>query len=133
MHIKTIPHGPSIKAHWGSDVENLSFSSQGLNIRIALEIDAERRVRGLDVTFPDASAFRYLDELDLARYWMSKGFVRGHPVLEVQGGGWCDEEAVLQQFENHRREWLIATSNGCVSVLASSDPTIIEVAWDRDA
>lgn len=133
MHIKTIPQGPPTKVHWESDVENLKFSPQGLKVRIALETDTDRRVHGLDVTFLDASAFRYLDELDLARYWVSEGLVRGYPVLEVQGGGWCDEEAVLQQFENRRREWLIVTGNGCVSVLAPSSPTITEVAWNLDA
>jgi hypothetical protein len=88
-------------------------------------------VNGLDISLPDASAFRYLDELDLARYWSSEGFVPGYPVLEVVSGGWCDEEAVLQHYENRRRECLVVTGNGCVSVsvLAPTGPAVEAVEW----
>jgi hypothetical protein len=133
MRLKTLPYSAPAEVHWGSDVESLSFSSRGLNVRIAREINGDGQVRGLDVTFSDASAFRYLDELDLARYWSSEDFVRGYPVLEVHEGGWCDEEAALQQYQNRRREWLLVTGNGCVSVFAPSDPTVRESEWKRDA
>lgn len=101
-------------------------------MRVAREVSAAGQVCGLDVSFPDASAFRYLDEVDLARYWSSEDFVRGYPVLEVVGGGWCDEEAALQQYENRRREWLVVTDNGCVSVLAPTGPAIEEAQWRLD-
>jgi len=133
MRLETRPHGTPSEVHWGSDVESLSFSSKGLTVRLAREVSGEGQVHGLDVSFPDASAFRYLDELDLARYWSSEGFVRGYPVLEVLAGGWCDEEMELQQYENRRREWLVVTGNGCVSVLAPTDPTVKAEEWLRDA
>jgi hypothetical protein len=133
MRLKTLPYGEPAEVHWGSDIESLSFSSQGLTVRVVRAVDSNGRVCGLDVSFPDASAFRYLDELDLARYWSSDGFVRGYPILEVLEGGWCDEEATLQQYENRRREWLIVTGNGCVSVLANTNPAARVAAWQRDA
>jgi len=102
-------------------------------VRIAREVSIDRVVKGVDVSFVDASAFRYLDELDLARYWNSESFVRGYPILEVLAGGWCDEEATLQQYKNSRREWLIVTGNGCISVFASTNPTVREVEWKGDA
>lgn len=133
MRLKTIPYGEPAEVHWGSDVESLNFSQQGLSVRIAREVSNDGVVCGLDISFTDASAFRYLDEVDLARYWSSEGFVRGYPILEVVAGGWCDEEAVLQQYENRRREWLVVTGNGCVSVLATTNPTACTVEWSRDA
>jgi len=133
VRLKTLPFGEPAEVHWGSDIECLDFSSQGLSVRIAREVSSDRNVKGVDVCFVEASAFRYLDELDLARYWTSEGFVRGYPVLEVLAGGWCDEEATLQGYQNSRREWLVVTGNGCVSVFASTNPTVRAVEWQRDA
>jgi len=133
MRLRTVPFGEPAEVHWGSDIASLDFSSQGLSVRIAREVSIDRVVKGVDVSFVDASAFRYLDELDLARYWNSEGFVRGYPILEVLAGGWCDEEATLQQYKNSRREWLIVTGNGCISVFASTNPTVREVEWKGDA
>jgi len=133
MRLKTFPFAEPAEVHWGADIERLDFSSQRLSVRIAREVTSDGNVHGMDISFVDASAFRYLDELDLARYWSSEGFVRGYPVLEVVEGGWCDEEATLQQYQNPRREWLIVTGNGCVSVFASTNPTVRAVEWHRDA
>jgi hypothetical protein len=132
MRLETLPYDVPAEVHWGSDVESLMFSSRGLTVRVVREISMEGQANGLDISFSNASAFRYLDELDLARYWSSEGFVRGYPVLEVVSGGWCDEEAVLQQYENRRREWLVVTGNGCVSVLAPTEPAVEAVEWQRD-
>ncbi|AGU53558.1 hypothetical protein VAPA_2c10020 [Variovorax paradoxus B4] len=51
-----------------------------------------------------ASAFLLLDELDFALYWTSAHFARGWHVLEVEEGGWLDEESQLQEHVNPRRE-----------------------------
>lgn len=64
---------------------------------------------GIEVRFSEATALRYLDEADLARYWTSADFPRGHHVLEVLEGGWSWEESELQGYPTQRREWLIAT------------------------
>jgi len=129
MRIETQPFGPPLDVHPSSDIETLKFSSEGLVARVALEVKAEGQIRGLDVSFKDATAFRYLDEVELATYWRSEGFVRGHPVLEVLQGGWSDELAGLQGYESRRREWLVVTGNGCVSVFAMVPPTLEEAEW----
>lgn len=129
MRLETLPFGPPLDVHHSSDIESLTFSAKRLVVRVARELTSDGKVLGLELTFDDAFAFRYLDEADLARYWGSEGFVRGYPVLEVVRGGWSDEEAVLQGFEQRNREWLVVTGNGCVSVFATTDPTSVEVTW----
>lgn len=133
MSLKTVPVGRSSEVHWGSDVATLSFSESNLVVRVASTLDAAGLVHGLDVIFSDASAVRYLDELDLARYWTSEGFVRRFHVLEVTEGGWAHEEAQLQGYSTPRREWLVVTGNGCVSVFAPTEPKVNAISWQRDA
>jgi len=130
--LKSILYDSAREVHWGSDIESVHFSSHGLVVKIAREIEATAQVRGLEVVFSDASALRYLDELDLARYWASDDFIRGCHVLEVVEGGWSDEENALQGFSTNRREWLLVTGNGCISVFAKSAPKINETCWQRE-
>lgn len=129
---KTIAFDELREVHWGSDIEAVKFSSSGLSITVARELSGDT-VKGLNVLFLGASAFRYLDELDLARYWASGDFVRRCHVLEVLAGGWADEESELQGFAKSRREWIIVTGNGCVSVFSPHTPAVTEVSWRRDA
>ncbi|MEJ5149543.1 hypothetical protein [Comamonas sp. MYb396] len=129
MRLTTLPYGKPREIHPNSDVESLRFSSQGLSLRLALGLGPQDMVDGLDISFADVSAFRYLDELHLQRYWSLNGLVRGYPVLEVQQGGWLDEEVALQQRHFHQREWLVVTGNGCVSVFAASAPEVLPVQW----
>ena len=83
----------------------------------------------LKVFFEYVDGIRYLDEGDLLRYWESEKFRSPYHVYEVQSGGWSNgellEPRVLSiQSSNGTREWFIATTNGCVSVLCNSDPTL---------
>ena len=130
---KTVAFDMEREVHCGSDVDSLHFTTAGLTITVLRDIEDDGQVRGLRVFFPSASAARYLDEGDLARYWASDGFVRNRHVLEVIEGGWADEENDLQGFATERREWLVVTGQGCVSVFAELEPTIHEHAWRRDA
>lgn len=132
MPIQTVPFGESHDVHWGSDIESLTFSDEGLRIRIAGTICPSKQVNGLEIHFSCAAGFRYLDELDLARYWSSAGFVPGAHVLEVTSDGWSDEENVLQGFIGKRKEWLIVTGNACVSVFSQSEPTSRFVSWPAE-
>jgi hypothetical protein len=75
------------------------------------------------------SGFRLVDEMDLARYWLSRTFVGGSHVLEVKNGGWSTEEDVLQSFETERREWLVVSGNSCVSVFCSRKPELMDISW----
>lgn len=60
------------------------------------------------------------------------GLVHGFHVLEVSAGGWSDEEDQLQGFTTSRREWLVVTGNGCVSVFAHAEPQVHAVTWQCD-
>lgn len=132
MTILTAAYCPQLDVHWGSDIRGLTWSEGVLVVNVAREVDEEATVRGLHVRFERAYGLRYLDELDLARYWTSEGFVHGHHMLEVLGGGWASEESALQGYEKPRREWLVVTGNGCVNVFADGPPDVTEASWPRD-
>jgi hypothetical protein len=127
MHLIAAPFSEIVGIDSASDVAQLSFSwEEGLTVVVACRARAER-VPALEVVFSAASAFRVLDECDLARYWSSPGFARGAYVLEVSAGGWLSEEKQLQGYERPRREWLVATGNTCVNVFCSMEPTVRNV------
>ena len=129
MEIETQAFTPTSGVPFGSDVETLHYSDGNLNIILACSQDGEQTVQGLRVTFAETTGFRVLDELDLARYWNSVSFSRGSHVLEVESGGWSEEEDHFQLFETQRREWLVVTGNACVSVFCSLEPEVAEVSW----
>lgn len=131
MRFKAIPFSPVVGVHYWSDIESLSFSGSGLLITIACDLDESDRVQGLNVRFVQASFFRLLDEVDLSTYWISEGFPAGSHVLEVIEGGWSDEEHQRQGYTTQRREWLIVTGNGCVSVFSPNAPQVEAATWQR--
>jgi hypothetical protein len=133
MRLRTRPVSAAQEVHWGSDVSSLSFDARGLVVVVAREPLPTGQVKGLRISFPGASALRYLDESELTRYWTSEQFTHGHHVLEVERGGWLDEECQLEGYEFSRREWLIVTGNGCVSVFSSTEPQVDEVLLEPDA
>ena len=132
MAIETRPFASTHIVHFGSDVESLHYVDGNLTIVLACLRDEEGIVQGLKVNFSRPTGFRLLDELDLARYWISDGFSRGSHVLEVKSGGWSAEEDVLQSFETERREWLVVTGNACVSVFCSLEPEFADISWRYD-
>jgi hypothetical protein len=129
MQVETRPFAPTTGVRFESDVESLSYLDGNLDVILACSQDEEGTIHGLKVHFAQPSGFRLLDELDLARYWMSKSFARGSHVLEVKNGGWSAEEDVLQSFETKRREWLIVSGNACVSVFCSLEPELMDMSW----
>lgn len=130
MPLETSPSSPRQELHWGSDIATVHFDGRALVVVVARAPLARGRFEGLRIEFAQAFAFRYLDELALARYWTSSGFLRGHHVLEVNAGGWSDEENELQGYGMERREWLVVTGNGCLSVFASRAPQIQPGEYD---
>ena len=132
MPLETSPYGPEQEVHWGSDIASVRFDGS-LVILVARRPLEAKRFDGLRVTFGTASAFRYLDELDLARYWSSPGFIRAHHVLSVNAAGWSAEENQLQGYDRQRREWLVVTGSGCLSVFSSDEPTIEQGEFDAEA
>lgn len=112
-----------------SDVESVEYKDGAVVVVLACSLNDKRHIEGVRVTFPSTTGFRMLDELDLARYWLSKEFTRGSYLLEVTDGGWAAEETELQGYERPRREWLALTGNACVSVFCDVEPQVSEVSW----
>lgn len=131
MGIETLPVTPASGTHFGSDVESLCYVDGKLDVVLVCSQDNEGNLCRLRVRFAEPTGFRFLDELDLARYWISAGFSRGSHVLEVTGGGWSAEEDLLQTYETKRREWLVVSGNACVNVFCALPPEVAELAPDR--
>jgi hypothetical protein len=129
MHLKAISFGPAQETSQSSDIAKLTFEDGRLAVTVAKALDGKGNVLGTEVVFAYASAFRLLDECDLARYWVSKDYPRKGHICEVRAGGWADEESQLQGVAWPRREWLIATGNGCVSVFSQHEPEVHERSW----
>jgi hypothetical protein len=102
-------------------------------VKVAREPLGDSRFTGLRITFSKASAFRLLDEVDLATYWLAEGFIAGHHVIFVLSGGWSAEENERQGYVTERQEWMVVTGNGCLSVFASEPPVIEEGEFDDEA
>jgi len=129
MRIETQPFAPTNGVDFGSDVESLNYLDGNLDIILACSQNEEGIIQGLKVHFMQPSGFRLVDEMDLARYWISRSFIRGSHVLEVKNGGWSAEEDVLQSFKAERREWLVVSGNACVSVFCSREPELMDISW----
>jgi hypothetical protein len=131
MQLETCPFDVPMTVDHASDLAEVHFVGGRLEVLVASSLAGEGRFNGLRITFAETRGFRMLDEADLARYWGSSGFQRGHHVLCVTGGGWRAEEAMLQGFpHNEGDEWLIVTGNRCVSVLSSDAPQVVEDEFD---
>lgn len=110
-----------------SDIYRLVFEPPQLLIHLATKNLPNGKTEGFEIVFTNATAFRFLDELDLARYWASEKYPKGKShILEVLDGGWANEETQLQGWDRTQREWLIATGNGCLSVFATQPPSAKE-------
>jgi len=129
MSLKARAFDPEAGIEYTSDVESLEYIAGNVKVVVACSLNDLGNVNGIEVIFPKATGFRLLDELDLARYWLSNDFPRGCHVLKVDSGGWSDEENKLQGFETKRCEWLVVTGNACVSIFCESEPEIKNVTW----
>ncbi|MGJ4748487.1 hypothetical protein ACQV5M_19155 [Leptospira sp. SA-E8] len=134
MQLETKPFDASTTVDHGSDIAEVHFVGGRLEVVVASSRVSEGCFKGLRITFSKACDFRMLDEADLARYWASPGFRRGHHILSVIGGGWRAEESTLQGFaHNEGDEWLIVTGNRCLSVFSSNAPLVLQGEFDDAA
>jgi hypothetical protein len=122
--------GPPIPNLKNSDLCEVTFSSLVLHALIQLSANDDDEDRFLEIVFKGPRGFRYLDEGDLLPYWRSKAFDNSsHLVHEVKRGGWAEQEEqsgmlnVTAAIGSHR-EWLVVSSNGCLSVIATTEPLI---------
>lgn len=84
------------------------------------------------VTFENHNGYRVLDEGDLIRYERSEAFNQPYCVYEIIKGGWSNGEitevGILDTSKAVSvREWFIATTNMCASVLSNMEPKIENV------
>jgi hypothetical protein len=126
---KARAHLPPDGVELNSNVASLEYVDGALVVVLACSIDQEKNVKGMKLTFSEASGFRLLDESALARYWAATDFPWGVHLLEVTDGGWGAEENALQGLEAPRREWLVITGNACVNVYCSSEPEVVHTSW----
>ena len=133
MPIKTVPFGSKTEISHSSDVASLNFAAGKLEVVVACNLTSNGDVSGLKFEFPKTTGFRYLDEQDLARYWVSDSFARGFHLLEVKEDGWLAEESQLQGIAVPRTEWLVVTGNACVSIFSNETPRVQSVLLPRSA
>lgn len=132
MTLKAFAYLPANGVEPYSDIESCRYEDGAFVVVLACSLDDSRNVKGVSLKFSNVEGFRLLDELDLARYWLSNDFARGSYLLEVTEGGWTEEETELQGYERPRREWLAVTGNACVSVFSTSEPEISFLSWPRE-
>ena len=105
-----------------ADVFEVIFNETGLRVRVEPEDD------GLTIAFDDLIGFRLLDEGDLLEFWGDTERLIGW-VYEVKSGGWLELESSRSGFLSTDRgllEYLVATQNTCLSVLAFNSPTMVQ-------
>lgn len=131
MPIKARPIGKTFSRDIESDVVEVTYShSTGLRIIIDTGTDRFSPLI-VEVTFPSVNGFRYLDEGDLIRYWESNEFKGGHHIYEILDGGWINGETLdpgLLSVSSSvgQREWFVATTNYCVTIIGCTEPLIRE-------
>lgn len=105
------------------DIYEVVYDFDGLRVRIDPETD------GRVVIFSDFIGFRLLDEGDLLEFWSDNDNPLIGWIYEVQSGGWLELESKRDGFLSSDRkglkEYLVATTNGCLSVLAFGEPKMV--------
>jgi hypothetical protein len=113
-----------------SDISWVNYDGRKLEIVVARHAIAIGRFKGVKFTFAWVAGFRYLDEVDLLRYWRSDGYRGCHHLFSVKAGGWAEEEFKLEGVIEKRHEWLVVTGNGCMNVFSHDAPEIFYGEFD---
>ena len=104
-----------------TDMESLSFTSDGLTLKMA-----SSRWRA-NVVFAQSYGFRVLNELEMAEHLSGCCLADGW-LFEVTSGGWKDFESTRPSFTIGRlswvREYLLIGRDKCASVLTKEEPVI---------
>lgn len=130
MELNVAPIGDEYFSGSESDVAEILYTHSGL--RIVIDTNKSRFAPVyLEIFFRDDTGFRCLDEGDLIGYWESDKFRSGHHVYEILSGGWISGEALSSGILSigssiKQREWLVCTSNRCITVLSGGQPLLRE-------
>ncbi|MEW7290515.1 hypothetical protein [Aquimarina sp. 2304DJ70-9] len=120
-----------------SDITNLQLTDDGLTISVSSWISPENLIE-IEYRFNEYRGFRYLDEVDLFAYWGYIEFGGGYHLYEITNGGWksgeVKEKGVLDSslVIEGLKEYFIATTNGCLTILAFKTPEIREIEFNEE-
>lgn len=114
-----------------SDISEISDSSSGLSVTVETFNRGQPNEK-FKIFFESHKGFRALEEGDLQMYENAEIFRQPYYVYQVLKGGWSNGEACEPDMLNvvkavGTREWFIATTNLCLTVLSASEPTIENV------
>jgi hypothetical protein len=123
---------PSI-SHRHSDIGEVTLGASGLRVVLSFGRIQDDEDRYLDILFPVPRGFRFLDEGDLLPYWGVVPTGSGHSIFEVTQGGWIEQEKSYGMLNvthavGDYKEWLVVSSNGCLSVISKDAPLIRYIA-----
>ncbi len=112
-----------------SDISELTLGVTGLRVVVSFDRTHDDEDRYLEVLFSIPRGFRFLDEGDLLSYWGVVPVQTGHTIFEVKQGGWMEQEQSYGMLNvtsaiGDFREWLIVSSNGCLSVISKIEPMV---------
>lgn len=115
-----------------SDIVDFQWTVFGLKITISTWKSSEKQI-GIEYEFAGFNGFRYLDEGDFLGYWNLPDFKSGFHLFRIIKGGWKSGEVTengildVSRAVDELNEFFIATTNGCLTVLAYEKPTITEI------
>lgn len=130
MLFESKPYGKEYRFDQESNVIELTYNQAGLRIVIVAATSMFTNVF-LEIHFNNINGFRMLGEENLIAYWETEKFKSNHHIYEILSGGWTSGEPLADgilstsEFISYR-EWFIATTNDCVTVLSSEEPHIRE-------
>lgn len=119
-----------------SDIIEFEWTVFGLKVQISTWSDIENPI-GVEYEFRNFSGFRYLDEGDFSGYWNSSAFNNGFHLYRILEGGWKTGEITKSGLLDVSRaieelnEYFIATTYGCLTILAYDLPKIKEFELTR--
>jgi hypothetical protein len=130
MKFEVIPYGKEYRFDQVSDIVEIIFTKTGLRVTVVAATSMFTDIY-LDIHFANCNAFRFLEDGDLIAYWESESFKSNHHIYEILSGGWSNgdflELGILSiTSELGIREWFIATTNGCMTILSGEEPQVRE-------
>jgi hypothetical protein len=117
-----------------SDIIDFKWNMQKQELKITIATwENEEKEIGIEYEFNGFNGFRFLDEGDYLGYWELSDFKNGFHLFRLIEGGWKTGEVTqsgildVSRAVDQLNEFFIATSNGCLTILAYEKPTITEI------
>ena len=131
MSLDLVP-ATEVRGGQQSCVYDVHWSSAGLSVFVETYPPDSRDCVNYEVRFEGDRGFVLLDEADLPTWTNYPALASGYVLYEVAGGGWLQAQPgdSLAVASSMCKEWLVATSNECVSVFSQQAPTIQRLKHD---